>query len=888
MITININGREIKLEKAVTVLEAARSAGIKIPTLCYHEQLEKYGGCRLCLVEVEKIPRLQTACTLMVADGMVIRTETEQIANVRRGILEFLLINHPLDCPYCDKAGECELQDLVEKYGPTTGRFKEKKRKVPESLEDPVFVRNMERCIVCTRCVRMCEGVQGASAIAVINRGGHSHIEPFSGGKYDCEYCGNCVSVCPVGAIMSRLHRHSYRPWQLMSETETICPYCGVGCTLVVQVRDDMIKRVVPKLGTVVNNGLLCSRGRFGYEFVGSRERLTTPLIRIAPKEDEEKRRYGDTEKNFARSPIHPFTHAQDFREATWEEAINLVAKKLGEIKDKYGSPAIAGIASPRCTNEDNYVFQKFMRVAIGTNNIDSTARMGYAGAQSFIENISGQGATANIISGLSNSDSILVIGGDPTAVNPILGLQIRACSRKGGNILTIGYVRGLRHFNPSALKPVLYTETVLLEGIVTVLKDKKGLPGSNPKLEVKIKDINTSVEEVEKICRVQGKDFTGFVNMLSSSSTPSIVVGKEIVQGNNGNYNLLLVSAINYLINSRIYLLSERANEQGLLDMGCAPDLLPGYRPLAFAEFRRRYEDAWKIPIPDKIGLSIFEMIDAAKNGLLKAIYIMGENPVYNLPNSKAVETALNNIDFLVVQDIFLTETGRLADVVFPALGWAEKDGTFTNMERRIQRLRKAVNRDGREDWRIISEISKNMGVKLNYSDVEDVFDEICKVSPLHRDLTYEEIEKGNALYPYKGEPLRGVMEEIQIHKGNKISADGKLYLRLERPLFHSGTLSRNAAALVKIYPEAVARISHATAQALSLKEGAIVRVSTKAGSLELPLAIDKELDNSSVMITNNFERKGAFSLMEYSIDPVTKAPCIDGNEVNIEKVKT
>ena len=287
------------------MLEAARSAGIKIPTLCWHEQLERYGGCRLCLVEVEKIPRLQTACTLMVADGMVVKTETEQIANVRRGILEFLLINHPLDCPVCDKAGECELQDLVEKYGPAKGRYKEKKRKVPESLEDPIIVRNMERCIMCTRCVRMCEGVQGASAIDVISRGGHSHIEPFSGGRYDCEYCGNCISVCPVGAIMSRLHRHSFRPWQMVNETETICPYCGVGCTLIVQVRDDVIKRVVPRIGSVVNNGLLCTRGRFGYEFVGNKERLTSPLIK----------------KNGV------------FEKSTWEEATSLVAKNCQRLK---------------------------------------------------------------------------------------------------------------------------------------------------------------------------------------------------------------------------------------------------------------------------------------------------------------------------------------------------------------------------------------------------------------------------------------------------------------------------------------------------------------------------------------------------------------------------
>jgi NADH-quinone oxidoreductase chain G len=858
MIKVTINGKEITLEKAATVLEAARSAGIKIPTLCYHEQLEKYGGCRLCLVEVEKMPRLQTACTLMVTDGMVVRTETEAIANVRRSVLEFLLINHPLDCPYCDKAGECELQDLVEKYGPTTSRFKEAKRKVPESLQDPVLVRNMERCIVCTRCVRMCEGVQGAAAIAVVERGGHSHIEPFSGGKFECEYCGNCVSVCPVGAIMSRLHRHSYRPWQMVSETETICPYCGVGCTLIVQVRDDVIKRVVPRIGTAVNNGLLCSRGRFGYEFVGHKDRLSLPLIK----------------KNGV------------FEEATWEEAISLVARKLGEIKAISGGASIAGIASPRCTNEDNYVFQKFMRVALGTNNIDSTARTGYAGAQAFIENIFGQGATANLIPGLSNSDAVFIAGGDPTAINPILGLQIRACSRKGGSILTVGHIKGLRHYTPVEVKPSLFSETVLLEGLVSALKDKKGLSGSNQVLEKKIKEIGVSSQEVLRLCGISEEDFSVFVEKLAGSSNAAVVIGKDILQSSGGNYKLLLLAAITYLINGRVYLLSERANEQGLLDMGCAPDLLPGYRPLGYAEFRKKYETAWKTPVPEKPGLTIFEMIEAAKSGSLKAMYIMGENPVFNLPNSKEVEAALGKIDFLVVQDIFLTESAKLADVVFPALSWSEKNGTYTNMERRIQRLRKAVSREGMEDWRIISEISKNMASKMQYADAEDVFSEISKVSPLHRDLSYDDIEKGTAIYPYKGEPLRGVTEEIQVEKAAAGGVAGKLYLRLDRPLFHSGTLSRKAPALVNIYSAAVARISPSTADRLALKEGDIVKISAAQGSFDLPVSVDKAVDDSVVMLTNNFEGKGAFGLMEYSIDPVTKAPAIDGNVVTVEKV--
>jgi formate dehydrogenase major subunit/formate dehydrogenase alpha subunit len=435
---------------------------------------------------------------------------------------------------------------------------------------------------------------------------------------------------------------------------------------------------------------------------------------------------------------------------------------------------------------------------------------------------------------------------------------------------------------------PLLYTEEVLLEGIVTLLKAKKGLSGANPALEAKVKDINTSADKVEKKCGVPSGELTRFVDILAASATPALLIGKEIVQSSGASYKLLLLSAINYIANGRIYLLSERSNEQGLLDMGCAPDLLPGYRPVTPAEFRKRYETLWNAAIPEKTGLTIFEMMAGASGGSLKALYVMGENPAFNLPNSGAMAAALRNLEFLVVQDIFLTETAKLADVVLPSLSWAEKDGTFTNMERRLQRVRKAVHRTGMEDWKIISEVSKNMGVKLNYADSEKVFHEIAGVSPLHRNLTYEDIEGGHAIYPYKGEPLRDVMEEILTSKGTVASSAGKLYLRIERPLFHSGTLSTKAPALVKIYPRAVARISAETAALLSLKEGDTARISTKAGALELPISIDKTVDSMTVMMTNNFEGHGVYSLMEFTLEPVLKTPCLDGIEIRVEKVRT
>jgi formate dehydrogenase major subunit/formate dehydrogenase alpha subunit len=319
---------------------------------------------------------------------------------------------------------------------------------------------------------------------------------------------------------------------------------------------------------------------------------------------------------------------------------------------------------------------------------------------------------------------------------------------------------------------------------------------------------------------------------------------------------------------------------------MGCAPDILPGYRPLAYPEFRKKYEAVWHTEIPGSPGLNLFEMIEAAEQGGLRALYVMGENPVCNIPNSGRVEAALRKLDFLVVQDIFLTETAKLADVVLPALSWAEKDGTFTNMERRMQRVRKSVQREGLEDWKIIAEVAKNMNSPMDYASAEDVFHEIAKVSPLHRDLTYEDIEKGDNIYPYKGEPLRDAKEEIRIDKASATGAAGKLYLKVERPLFHSGTLSTRASSLLAIYPQAVARISSETAKTHSLTEGDVVRIKTATGALALFVAIEKDGDSSFVKISNNFEGKAAFRIADYVLDSVTKAPCIDGIEITLEKV--
>lgn len=859
MITVHINEKEIQLEKPVTILEAARAGGIKIPTLCYFEGLEKFGGCRLCLVEIEKLPKLQTACTVMVTDGMVVRSETAAIIKARRAMLEFLLINHPLDCPYCDKAGECDLQDLVAQYGPETGRFAEGKRQHPESFDDPVIVRNMERCVTCTRCVRMCDGVQGASAITVTGRGSHSFIEPFSGGKYDCEYCGNCLTVCPVGAIMSKLHRHSYRPWFVEKEVETVCGFCGVGCSMILQMRENTILRVIPKMNIGINQGLLCSQGRFGYDFVENKRRLSTPLVR----------------KNGKLSP------------ATWDEALNLVAEKLMEIRGLNGGRLIAGIASSRCTNEDNYVFQRFFRETLMSNNIDSTSRMFYVPVQAYLERVFGQGITANIISGIGNSEAVVVAGGDPTKINPVLGLQIRAAYRRGATVVSLCDAAGLRRFSTHEIITKAGSENAVYTSFLKALIDGRGLPGTSAAIEQQIEKIRwPQKKEFGTHTGVSESDVRKIAADLKNVKNISLVIGPDILLC-NGLRGVFLLSAIAYVLDARIYLLSERPNEQGLIDMGCLPDAFIGGRPVEIGSFRDKFQQEMGYGIPEKTGLTLFEMIDSMTKGKIKAAYIMGDNPVFNLPSSDKIKSALQGLDFLVVQDVFLSETAQMAHVVLPAAAWSEKDGTYVNLERRIQRLHKAKNAvGGLDDWKIIARLSGIMGNEMNFTSVRDIWEEIAHASHLYGSLSYEHLETDEALWPYKGEPLRSGGSHIDIPEDISGTDENAFRLLPDRTLFHSGSFSRYSPALNSIQAEPYAVMHPDTAGGLGVGDGDKIKISAAGRSLELVSRLDTEVKDRTLRIPNVFEGVCVMSLLDYALEPETKAALWRSIDIKVEKV--
>lgn len=864
MIKVTINDRTVFLNEPVTVLEAAKGAGIKIPTLCFLEGLTPWGGCRLCLVEIEKIPRLQTACTTMITDGMVVRTETEEVKRARQAVLEFLLINHPLECPVCDKAGECELQDAVIKYGPSTGRFREGKRKTPEITVDPLIVRNMKRCILCTRCVRTCEELQGAEALSVINRGDRSVVEPFSGGRFDCEYCGNCLSACPVGSLISKLHLHEYRPWMVKSE-EGVCGFCGVGCKILIQRRGNNIIRFWSNLGTdelkeEPNNGLTCAAGRFGYDFQEHELRLRSPFLRV-----------GDARYTISK-----------------EECFKKTAQSLLEIKNKYGPFSIAGIAGGRLTNEDAYLFGKLIR-GLGSNNLDSTARLGYVQIQQFFEELFGPGATANRAQGVLTSEAIIVAGGDPMELAPVFGTHIRQACKKGSLVLTIGALPGLQRHRRWAIGES-GDEQKALRGLTRAIIEQRGKTVTSPPKEKEgiFKKIFEFIEPL--VVREEiDQEIKEIAETLSKKELICLVLSGGALQRSGGLIDLFCLGLIAYLLDARVYLLQEFPNDQGLIDLGIGPDILPGGRDLTLEAWRSHVEEIWGFPIPSQKGKDLYSIIELIEKGEIRALYVAGLDPVTEIPGGGRIREALKKLELLIVQDSFFTETMNIAHIGIPVAVWPERDGSYTNFERRIQFFHSSINAGAEynmplPDWEVFNAIGRNVGLNMPYRSINDIWLEICSVSGLHKALSPSVLKRG-LLWPYLGEPLRHTIpvteEWLKGLKGETLSERGKggFKIIVEKFPHLSATISRYSKALNLIGGSSVS-MAQGTAEALKRRISGFssevtveVTISGTYGSINLPLRIDHRIPEDIIQIPFYIEGKGIYEITDFSRD-ITGAP--------------
>jgi len=838
IITITINGQILQTQAGCTVLEAAREAGIHIPTLCYLADLTPEGSCRVCLVEIEGMRRLVTACTYLVWEGMTVYTDSAIVHESRKRVVQLILSNHPQECLTCQRNLDCELQTLASKLGIKEIRFKGQPSQFPIDDNNPFIIRDNNKCILCGRCVRVCEEIQCCNVLRLTERGIHTKVTPAFDRplvESSCVFCGTCVSACPVGALTEKAMCGSGSPDK---KVKTTCPFCGVGCNYDLNVKDGKIIGVTSNLTSVVNGRLTCVKGRFGIDYVHSPERLTTPLI----KKDGQ------------------------FVEASWDEALNLIATKFSEIKNNYGSDALAALSSARCINEENYLMQKFMRAAIGTNNIDHCARVCHAPTVAGLAATFGSGAMTNSISEIPDSKVIFLIGANPTEAHPVIGAKLRQAIRKGAKLI-VADPRRIELATDAhvfmQLRPG--TDIALINGMMHIIL-KEGWHDREFIRSYTV-DFDKMAATVEKYTPQYVEGITGVPQHLlreaaqiyATNERASIFYTLGITEHICGTDNVMSLANLAMLtgnvgkLNSGINPMRGQNNVQGSCDMGALPDVYSGYQRIDNPQVQEKFEKAWGVKLSDKIGLMLPDMFDAAIAGSLKAMYVMGEDPVLSDGNAHHVRKGFEHLEFLVVQNIFMTETGKLADVVLPASSFAEKDGTFTNCERRLQRVRKAIEPIGksRPDWQIIMDLSNRMNYPMSYSHPSEIMNEIAVLTPILAGISFDRIDENGLQWPvldkqHPGSQYlhkngnftsgRGTFKAIEHQAPGEVAdVDYPFTLTTGRILYHYNiTTVGHSKHLTTHRPEERAMIHPEDAKRLHINDQDFINVTSRRGTVQ------------------------------------------------------
>jgi NADH-quinone oxidoreductase subunit G len=642
-VTLKINERDVVVPPGTLVIEAARRLGIEVPSFCYYPGLSLQAACRMCLVEVEQAPKLQTACTMLALEGMVVRTDTPQVHEARKAMLEFLLTNHPLDCPVCDKGGECELQDMTFRYGADHSRFVEEKIHAPEEKWSELVYYDAPRCILCFRCVRVCDEGMDVKALGVGQRGAYSVIIPNREDQLECEECGMCIDICPVGALTSGTYRYKTRPWE-MKYVATVCAHCSNGCKTTLSVRNNQVLRANNRDLSGFNKDFLCVKGRFGFDFTQHPQRLTQPLVRRNGK-------------------LEP---------ASWEDALAEVAAQLRQVREKHGPEAVGFIGSNHTTNEENYLLGRLARATIGTNNLDHHRTADYAGLVIAL----GRQAAERFatMEQLGAAKAILLVGNDPTEQNPLAAWQIRTALRLQGaslyviNAQPIKLRRQARQF----VRVPEGAEASVLRWLAT------GAGELDAEVLLELMPLKDALEKESDVVIVFGAEVSG-------AATRDLVAYGSRLAGQ-----------------TRFMAFGDYANSRGAADMGLLPDRLPGYALVGDSAARESFGKLWGATLPEKPGLTARHMLDAALAGRVKALYVMGANPVKTF--AVPAPDRLGGLELMVVHEMFLTETAERADIVLPAACAYEKDGTVTNTAGEVQWVRKAADVMGpRSDFDIL-----------------------------------------------------------------------------------------------------------------------------------------------------------------------------------------
>ncbi|MBI3603868.1 MAG: molybdopterin-dependent oxidoreductase, partial [Nitrospirae bacterium] len=813
-------------------------------------------------------------------------TATTVVNQAHKSVLEFILANHPLDCPVCDQGGRCDLQDFSHQYTPTTSRFIEVKRVFPKEYFSPLIETQMNRCVQCLRCVRYCDEVMDVKALAPSGRGTMTEIKSFPHHELDCEFCGGCVQICPVGAITSRLSMYEYRPWML-KRADTVCTYCGDGCRITIQTKDNQLIEVMSAQGAGRNNGDLCARGFFGYHVSTHPDRLRHPLIR--------------------RDGV--------LVQATWEEALELVAETCVRLKLAQGPNVFAGLIGARCTNEDLYLFQKFMRLAIGTNHIDSSARYGQINGVRALRRVQGTHRWTVTFEDLVAADALLLVGTNITETNPITGLKVKeAVKKRRATLLTIDTLEpavgatsnianlSSHHFSvhPNRFKPAV------LGLIKAVVEDGHVDPTLAQRAPAYLKTISDSVHDlswsaIEAATEGTPESFREAARTFSRSARAVILIGQGVLRTADGYglaitlLDLLLLTGQHGRPGCGLAPLAEENNDQGAVEMGAVAEYLPGPADLSDPAARARVAQLWKEDLPQGTGSTLMEMLDRARTGALKAMFIVGENPVGSLPLSAKAKEALQNLEFLVCQELFLTETAQLAHVVLPACSYAEKDGTFTNTEGHVQAVRHAIDPIGesRPDWEIFSALSVLMGYPLEYGDAKEILKEIRSLIPDYERLGPAPTPMRPSTDAVDGYLRTGYATDAADryalsgteHEARGAGSDGHLTLLIAQSLFHSGKLSTRSKGLLQVQAEGSLTLNPADAARLGLADRDRVRVANTLGAMTTTVTLAERVPKGLALFPEHFDQE-ARRLLTVSTDPVTQAPYYKSTQVKVEKI--